>query len=70
MDNNISLKENLIKRTKNYKFHKVFHLDLDVFIFELLLLLCCALAPGAGMFLYIFGFIFFISEVVVALNVK
>ena len=70
MDNKISLREKLIEKTKNFKFHKVFRLDLDVFILGALILSCCALAPGAGMFLYIFGFIFFISGVAVALNVK
>jgi hypothetical protein len=70
MDNKVSFMDKLIERTNNYKFHKVFGLDLDVFILGALLFLCCGLAPGGGIVFYIFGFLFFICGLSAALNAK
>ena len=70
MDNKVSFIDKLIEKTNNYKFHKVFGLDLDVFILGALLFLCCGLAPGLGIVFYIFGLIFFLGGISAALNAK
>ena len=70
MDNNVSFIDKLIEKTNNYKFHKVFGLDLDVFILGALLFLCCGLAPGLGIVFYICGLIFFLGGISAALNAK